>query len=74
MAAEIRLIDFQVPPAEPGWYGVICDAGNDVTTVAVYWTGREWLDYPRLPWRRSGVPFDTEEEAEEWLETQRHRS
>jgi hypothetical protein len=30
MTAHIRVVDFQVPPAEPGWYGVICDAGNDI--------------------------------------------
>jgi hypothetical protein len=44
------------------------DAGNDVSAVAVYWTGRDWLDYPRLPWMRSRVAFDTKEEAEAWLE------
>jgi hypothetical protein len=46
MTARIRVVEFQVPPTEHGWYGVICDAGTDISTVAVYWTGREWLDYP----------------------------
>ena len=44
MSTQSRFVDFQVPPAGRGWYGVICDAGNDITTVAVYWTGRDWLD------------------------------
>jgi hypothetical protein len=74
MTARIRVVDFQVPPAEHGWYGVICDAGSGISTVAVYWTGQDWLDYPRLPWLRSRVPFETEEEAQAWLETQGWRS
>jgi hypothetical protein len=49
----------------------VCDAGNGISMVAVYWTGQDWLDYPRLPWQRSRVAFDTEEETEAWLEKQR---
>jgi hypothetical protein len=73
MTAQSRFVDFQVPPSERGWYGVICDAGDGVSTVAVYWTGRDWLDYPRLPWMRSRETFDAEEEAVTWLEKQRPR-
>ena len=36
MTARIRVVEFQVPPTEHGWYGVICDAGTDISTVAVY--------------------------------------
>lgn len=68
MTAQSRFVDFQVPPSARGWYGVICDAGNGVSMVAVYWTGQDWLDYPRLPRMRSRGAFDTEEEAEAWLE------
>lgn len=74
MTAQSRFVDFQVPPSERGWYGVICDAGDGVSTVAVYWTGRDWHDYPRLPWMRSREAFDTEEEAGAWLEKQRPRT
>ena len=40
MTAPIGLIDFQITPPAPGWYGVVCLAsGARTLRKAVYWTG-----------------------------------
>jgi hypothetical protein len=74
MATRSRFVDFLVPPSERGWYGVICDAGNEISSVAAYWSGRDWGDYPMMPWMRSRDVFDTQQEAEAWLKQQRPQS
>jgi hypothetical protein len=61
----VDLCDFQVPPAAPGWYGVLTETGG----VAALWTVRiglnirlwltsvRWLRFPTaqaaLDWARS---------------------
>ena len=37
--------DFQVPPAIPGWYGIL--------TEAALWNGADWGEYPRRAYARS---------------------
>jgi len=50
VSAPIGLIDFQITPPAPGWYGVVCLAGGARTLrKAVYWTGREWKQHPVFP-------------------------
>ena len=63
------LVDFQVAPAESGWYGVICLAGAGKTRrLPLYWTGGDWQEYPTFPWFRSAKRFETAAEAQTWLE------
>jgi hypothetical protein len=70
MATQDR-VDFQIPPVSPGWYGVICGAGDgEAWTTTLYWTGEEWSDHPSLAYSRSRFCFQTEEEARVWLEKQ----
>jgi hypothetical protein len=41
------MVDFQVPPSEAGWYGMIRMASyGNARKVPVYWTGQEWRDHP----------------------------
>jgi hypothetical protein len=63
------VIDFPVPPARPGWYGVICFAGGGKTTkVPAYFDGQQWRDHPMFPWVRSALRFETADEAQAWLD------
>ena len=67
----IERVDFQVPPASRGWYGVICGTGDgEAWTETVYWTGTEWSNHPTLALSRSRFGFPTEEEARAWLAKQ----
>jgi hypothetical protein len=33
--------DFQVPPAMPGWYGILSETGSK----AALWNGADWAEY-----------------------------
>jgi hypothetical protein len=59
--------DFQVPPAKPGWYGIISAAGGG----AAFWSGRDWAPYPVLARTRSMQDFNTEAAALDWAASQR---
>jgi hypothetical protein len=58
--------DFQVPPAAPGWYGILTEAGSK----AALWNGADWGEYPRRAYARSMKAFDTEEAALGWARSQ----
>jgi hypothetical protein len=36
--------DFQVPPAVPGWYGIL----SETESKAAFWNGTDWADLLRL--------------------------
>jgi hypothetical protein len=64
--------DFEIPPSQPGWYGVLCSRDSwGVWAKAVYWTGSEWRDYPKLAYARSTRGFETEDAVRDWLAEQR---
>jgi hypothetical protein len=64
----VDYVDFQVPPLEPRWYGVIRLAGGGAThRLPLYWTGQDWQAYPTFPWFRSSRRFQTADQAREWL-------
>jgi hypothetical protein len=63
--------DFQVPPAGPGWYGIMSgDAAGNVLRQAAYWTGRDWAEYPARAYARSIGTFPTKEAALAWATSQ----
>jgi hypothetical protein len=62
----IDRVDFQIPPAAPGWYGVICGTGDGEAWTTTG-TGKQWSEHPTLAWLRSRFGFPTEEEARTWL-------
>jgi hypothetical protein len=46
--------DFQVPPARPGWYGVVSgDAAGNTLHQAAFWNGSDWAKYPVRAYARS---------------------
>jgi hypothetical protein len=45
--------DFQVPPAAPGWYGILTETGSR----AALWNGADWAEYPRRSYARSMKAF-----------------
>ena len=58
--------DFQVPPDQPGWYGIISATGSS----AAFWSGRDWVPYPVLARTRSMQVFSTEATALDWATSQ----
>jgi hypothetical protein len=58
--------DFQVPPAMPGWYGILSEAKSG----AARWDGSDWAEYPIRAYARSMRAFDTEEAALDWARSQ----
>jgi hypothetical protein len=59
--------DFQVPPAGPGWYGIIAgDAAGNVLHQAAFWNGSEWVEYPVRAYARSIGTFPTKQAALDW--------
>jgi hypothetical protein len=58
--------DFQVPPAKPGWYGIISATGSS----AAFWNGRDWAPHPVLARTRSMKVFNTEAAALAWAASQ----
>jgi hypothetical protein len=59
--------DFQVPPAGPGWYGIIAgDAAGNVLHQAAYWNGSDWVKYPVRAYARSIGTFPTKQAALDW--------
>ena len=59
--------DFQVPPAGPGWYGIIAgDAAGNVLHQAAFWNGSDWAKYPVRAYARSMGTFPTKEAALAW--------
>jgi hypothetical protein len=58
--------DFQVPPAVPGWYGILTETGSK----AALWNGADWTEYPRRAYARSMKAFGTEEAALDWARSQ----
>jgi hypothetical protein len=58
--------DFQVPPAGPGWYGILTETGSK----AALWNGADWAEYPRRAYARSMKAFDTREAALDWARSQ----
>ena len=64
-------VDFHIDPDCPGWYGVICGAGDgEAWTTASYWTGAKWSDRPSFARSRSRIGFANEKEARGWLDKQ----
>ena len=58
--------DFQVPPAIPGWYGILSETG----IKAALWNGADWAEYPVRAYARSMKAFDTREAALDWATSQ----
>ena len=58
--------DFQVPPALPGWHGILSETGSK----AAFWNGDDWAEYPVRAYARSMRAFDTEEAALDWARSQ----
>jgi hypothetical protein len=58
--------DFQVPPAIPGWYGILSETG----IKAALWNGTDWAEYPVRAYARSMKAFDTREAALDWATSQ----
>ena len=58
--------DFQVPPAGPGWYGILTENGSK----ASLWNGADRAEYPRRAYARSRKAFGTEEAALDWARSQ----
>jgi hypothetical protein len=58
--------DFQVPPAVPGWYGILTETGSK----AALWNGADWAEYPRRAYARLMKAFSTEEAALDWAQSQ----
>jgi hypothetical protein len=58
--------DFQVPPASPGWYGVLTETGS----MVALWTGADWAEYPLRAYARSMKAFDAREAALGWARSQ----
>jgi hypothetical protein len=62
----VNRCDFQVPPAVPGWYGILSEAESN----AAFWNGTDWAEYPVRAYARSTKAFDTEEAALDWTRLQ----
>jgi hypothetical protein len=64
---KIDRCDFQIPPAGPGWYGVMgADAAGNLLHQAAYWDGNDWTKYPVRAYARSMGTFPTREAALAW--------
>jgi hypothetical protein len=58
--------DFHVPPAVPGWYGILAEAESK----AAFWSGADWAEYPVRAYARSMKAFDTEGATLDWARSQ----
>jgi hypothetical protein len=64
--------DFQIPPAVPGWYGIVSGdaAAGNILHQAAFWNGGDWEKYPVRAYARSTAAFATGEAALEWAISQ----
>jgi hypothetical protein len=58
--------DFHVPPAVPGWYGILAEAESK----GAFWSGADWAEYPVRAYARSMKALDTEGAALDWARSQ----
>jgi hypothetical protein len=58
--------DFQVPPAVYGWYGIL----SETASMAAFWNGIDWAEYPARAYMRSMKAFDRREAASGWARSQ----